>query len=70
MRYNAFIDKLHGGKIVASDLYAVEPSGSKGEAFIKAITSPSVWLFYLVLLVLIVIAMVFVISSPASATQK
>jgi hypothetical protein len=65
--YNAFIDKLHGGRIVASDLYAVEPAGSKGEAFVKAITSPSVWPFYLVLLVLIVIAMVFVISSPASA---
>jgi hypothetical protein len=61
--YNKFIDKLHGGEIKATDLYAIEPHGKVGQAVGEAILSPSIYPFYIVLLALVVIAM-FVIGIP------
>lgn len=54
--YNEFIDKLHEGKIVASDLYAVVPSGSMIKTFGASLLSFSIWPFYVTLAVMIVIA--------------
>lgn len=51
--YNEFIDKLHGGRVIAKNLYAVKPSGSAFKAFMTSIVSFSVWPFYLVLLVMV-----------------
>ncbi|MBN2561989.1 MAG: hypothetical protein JXQ75_13775 [Phycisphaerae bacterium] len=54
--YNQFIDKLHSRKIVASDLYLVLPSGSMVKESLRSLTSFSIWPFYLVLLVMVVLA--------------
>ncbi len=44
--YNSFNDKLHEGKVIASDLYAVTPHGLQSFAFVSAMGSFSVWPFY------------------------
>ena len=59
--YNSFIDKLHSGRVVASDLYAVAPSGSLFNVFFASLLSFSIWPFYLTLLVMIWIAKKLVI---------
>ena len=51
--YNSFIDKLHRGKIAASDLYAVVPTGNATKMCFGALLSFSVWPFYLTLFVMI-----------------
>lgn len=47
--YKSFIEKLHEGKLVYSDLYAMTPSGSAWKSFFKSILSFSIWPFYLTL---------------------
>lgn len=47
--YNDFIDKVHSGKVVASDRYAVVPKGSVAEAVFQSLGSFSIWPFYLTL---------------------
>ena len=54
--YNIFIDKLHAGKIKSSDLYVIKPSGNIIRNFFLALTSFSIWPFYITLTLLIVIA--------------
>lgn len=54
--YNDFIDKLHRGEIVSSDLYAVVPSGSMVKAIVKSTRSFAIWPFYVTLVVMILIA--------------
>jgi len=54
--YNAFIDKLHGGRIEPTDLYAVIPSGSSFRQFLGALGSFSVWPMYVTLLAMIYVA--------------
>ncbi|MFH1778864.1 MAG: hypothetical protein ABH847_02405 [Candidatus Omnitrophota bacterium] len=51
--YNKFIEKLHNGKVVASDLYAVSPSGSKIKTSLASLLSFSIWPFYLTLFAMI-----------------
>jgi len=65
--YALFIEKLHSGKLVATDLYFVSPSGNKFKHFWTALRSFSVWIFYLTLLVMILLvkAIVVVSSSPS-----
>jgi hypothetical protein len=62
--YDLFIDKLHKGKIVASDLYAVTPTGSLIKNMISSIRSFSILPFYLMLLAMILIAKSLVIGKP------
>lgn len=59
--YNNFIEKLHNGRIVASDLYAVSPSGSLLKTFFASLLSFSIWPFYLTLLGMIWIVKIIVI---------
>lgn len=54
--YNIFIEKLHTGKVVASDLYAVSPKGNLFKTFFASLLSFSIWPFYLTLLAMIWIA--------------
>lgn len=54
--YNDFIEKLHQEKVVSSDLYALMPSGKMLETFFASLISFSIWPFYIMLLVMIVIA--------------
>lgn len=53
--YNRFIEKLHAGKLLAVDLYAVSPSGKLSENVFDALFSFSIWPFYLTLLFMILI---------------
>lgn len=59
--YNLFIDKLHDEGISASDLYAVEPCGKPIDYLGKAVLSFSIWPFYLMLLVMVLIARIYVL---------
>ena len=47
--YNSFIEKLHRGQVVSSDLYAVTPRGSVLKSFGTSFFLFSIWLFYLTL---------------------
>lgn len=44
--YNSFIQKLHAGQVVASDLYAVTLGGSVPKSFATSFLSFSIWPFY------------------------
>jgi hypothetical protein len=59
--YNAFIERLHAGKVVASDLYMVAPRGSVLRSFGISLLSFSIWPFYLTLGGMIWLAKCFVI---------
>lgn len=53
--YNEFIEKLHAGKAMPVDLFAVLPSGNQSSHQLKALLSFSVWGFYSTLFILIAI---------------
>lgn len=59
--YNSFIDKLHSGKVVASDLYVVSPSGNLFTTFFVSLRSFSIWPFYLTLFGMIWIAKLIIL---------
>jgi len=61
--YNEFIEKLHTESIVSSDLYVVSPKGILFNAFIRSLSSFSIWPFYLALIAMIWIAKSIVISN-------
>lgn len=54
--YNAFVIKLHSGRLEVDDLYAVIPKGSMGVHQIEALKSFSIWGFYGALILLVIIA--------------
>ncbi|MHB9142591.1 MAG: hypothetical protein ACYC25_12020, partial [Paludibacter sp.] len=60
--YNSFVNKLHSGTLIAKDLFSVKPEGNLSALQFEAICSFSVWGFYLVIGVLIVLARWFVLS--------
>lgn len=58
-QYNAFITKLHDSEATVDDLFIVAPPGGFWHGvwvFVKAAFSPSVLPFYLVLLLMVVLA--------------
>lgn len=61
--YNFFIEKLHSGKVVASDLYAVAPSGHMLKTYFSSLCSFSIWPFYTTLLGMIWLVKAIVITS-------
>ena len=60
--YNDFIKKLHTGQLSAEDLYSVAPTGRSLDLQVSALTSFSVWGFYLPLVALLAIARAVVIG--------
>jgi hypothetical protein len=54
--YNAFIEKLHRGRVQPRDLYAVRPAGSVLRHFLRSLRSFSVWPLYSALLGMIFLA--------------
>lgn len=54
--YNAFVKKLHDGRIHVDDLYAVVPKGGMSRHQVEALKSFSVWGFYFTLVALVVLA--------------
>jgi len=59
--YNEFIEKVHSGRVVSADLYAVEPKGSLPRTFAQSLRSFSIWPFYTTLGVMIWLSMRLVI---------
>lgn len=55
--YNEFIDKVHNGRVVAADLYAVTPKGLLAKAVARSLGSFSIWPFYATLGVMIWLSM-------------
>lgn len=53
--YERFVRKLHAGSLIPEDLYSIAPSGNQSSHQFSALKSFSVWGFYCVLAVLIVI---------------
>lgn len=56
LSYNNFIDKLHQGRVIGSDLYVVVPSGNMIRTMWASILSFSIWPFYLTLILMVLIA--------------
>lgn len=54
--YNAFVKKLHCGRIYVEDVYSVLPKGEMSRHQIEALKSFSVWGFYCGLIVLVILA--------------
>ena len=63
--YNAFVDKLHTGGLATEDLYSVKPAGMGVGLVWACLRRFSVWLFYLVLLLTIVLAWQVVLPSDS-----
>ena len=54
--YNRFVKKVHEGTLKVDDLYSVRPEGGASKLQWEAFKSFSVWGFYLVLLIMILLA--------------
>lgn len=57
--YNNFVDKIHSGQLETSDLYSIELSGSLSQHQVEAFKSFSIWGFYGVLAILVIVAQKF-----------
>lgn len=60
--YNSFVDKLHGKTIRAQDLYVVSPPKNLFAEYTSSVISFSIWPFYFVLALTILIAQHFVLQ--------
>lgn len=54
--YEGFVRKLHDETLTTNDMYVVKPIGKMWSLWIGAFPSPSVWLFYLLIGVMIALA--------------
>lgn len=60
--YNSFVKKVHDGTLTADDLYSVCPQGGTSKLQWEACKSFSVWGFYLVLAIMVILAKIFVLG--------
>jgi hypothetical protein len=60
--YNAFVTKLHNGHIQVEDVYSVIPKGGMSKHQLHALSSFSVWGFYLTLFLLVLLAKAVVLT--------
>lgn len=60
--YKSFVTKVHDGTLMPEDLYAVVPEGDTSTLQFEALKSFSVWGFYAVLVLLILMARWVVLS--------
>lgn len=62
--YNKFVRKLHTGDARALDLYDVSPPAKSFSHIVGAVTSFSIWGFYLSVLLLVMIARFVIFQEP------
>ena len=64
--YNGFVGKLHQRRLALTDLYDIRPGGSVPRHFLASLRSFSIWLFYLLVAVTVVLAwlLMFLTDSP------
>lgn len=60
--YNSFVKKVHDGTLLAEDLYSVRSQGGTSKLQWEAFKSFSVWGFYIVLVIMIILAKNFVLK--------
>ena len=58
--YNNFIEKLHNSEITTNDLFVVSPQGNRFCATLYALSSFSIWPFYVALIVMVYISYRFI----------
>ena len=54
--YEDFVRKLHDGALTINDMYVVKPIGKIWSLWLGAFLSPSIWLFYVLIGVMIALA--------------
>ena len=67
--YTKFVDKLHQGELSTCDIYRVVPTGMGLTSVARCLGSVSIWLFYLLLIVTILLAWWLVIPSEITHTN-
>ena len=67
--YSAFVSKLHGGELACSDVYRVTPAGMGLTLVARCLGSVSIWLFYPLVAVTILLAWLLVIPSDTILTR-
>ena len=67
--YCTFVDKLHKGELRVGDVYVVPPPNVELGKTLHCLLSPSIWLFYLLLIVTILLAWWLVIPSEITHTN-
>ena len=67
--YSTFVDKLHRGELGAFDVYSVAPTGMGLSLVGRCLGSVSIWLFYVLLIVTILLAWWLVIPSEITHTN-
>ena len=60
--YDAFVDKLHSAELRQCDLYVVKPSGAIPKLFLQCLPSFSIWPFYLMVAVMVLLTRFFITS--------
>jgi hypothetical protein len=60
--YGAFVTRLHAGTLTPDDLFSVSPVGGQSRLQLESFKSFSVWGFYFVLVVMIVVARYVVLN--------
>ena len=66
--YNGFVNKMHRHELAPSDLYRVEPTGMGLPLFGRSLGSVSIWPFYVLVAVTIVLAWWLVIPPNSLLT--
>ncbi len=61
--YNGFVEALHAGDLNAADVFKIAPRGMGVALVGRCMASVSIWLFYPLLVVTIVLSWLFVIPS-------
>ena len=64
---NAFVAKLHRGKLKSADVYRVVPTGMGLLLFGRCLGSVSIWLFYPLVVATVVLAWLLILPSGAPA---
>ena len=64
--YSTFVDKLHRGKLGAFDIYRVTHSGVGLISVVRGLGSVSIWLFYPLLVITILLAFWFIVPSECA----
>ena len=64
--YNDFVDKLHGDTLNVGDLYRVTPTGMGWRLVGRCLGSVSIWLFYPLIALMVILAWQLVLPSGFS----
>ena len=64
--YDVFIGKLHKGQVALADIYVVRPTGMGWRLIVRSLGSISIWVFYPLVAVTVLLAWLLVIPSASN----